>query len=239
MNLISLGGPSFNESKNLKILCNKLLKIIKQNSKVEVILVNNGSTDDTIKVIRNHPIFKNKKFKLKNLNKNLGYGHGILMGIKISSGKIIAWFHADLQINPNDVLKAILKYKHELLYEKVIVKGKRVNRTIFDRLFTFFMAKLVNLIFDTNLEDINAQPKIFNKKFVEKFKNPPYDFSLDLYLLVLSTHFKYKIKKFPINWGQRFAGTAKGGGNLLGKIKLTYRSLKYILKLKINGNNYS
>ena len=66
MNLISLVVPSFNEAKNLKILCNKLLKIIKQNSKVEVILVNNGSTDDTIKVIRNHPIFKNKIFVLKN-----------------------------------------------------------------------------------------------------------------------------------------------------------------------------
>jgi len=232
MTLISLIIPSYNESENLKKLCDKLLKIIKRNKSVEVVIVNNGSTDKTIKIISNHPIFEKKNFKLKNIKKNIGYGHGILKGINVASGKIISWFHADLQVDPYEVLNAILKYKDKLINKKIIVKGKRFNRSIFDYIFTFFMAKLVNFTFNSNLEDINAQPKIFNKNILKKFKNPPKDFSLDLYLLLIAQYNRFNIIQFPIYWGKRFAGVAKGGGNLIGKFKLTYRSLKYIFALK-------
>ena len=73
MTLISLIIPSYNESENLKKLCDKLLKIIKRNKSVEVVIVNNGSTDKTIKIISNHPIFEKKNFKLKNIKKNIGW----------------------------------------------------------------------------------------------------------------------------------------------------------------------
>ena len=238
MTLISFVIPSYNESGNLKKLCDKLYRIISEHKSVEVIIINNGSTDETNNILNNHKIFKKKNFKLKNIKKNIGYGHGILTGIKASSGKIIAWFHADLQVNPQDVLNAVLKYKYDLLNKKIIVKGKRLNRSFFDNIFTFFMSKFVNLVFDSCFEDINAQPKIFNKNILSKFNNPPNDFSLDLYLLLIAHLNNLNIIQFHIHWGSRFAGKAKGGGNLIGKFKLTYRSLKYIFKLKkkLNGN---
>ena len=132
----------------------------------------------------------------------------------------------------------MLKYKYDLLNKKIIVKGKRLNRSFFDNIFTFFMSKFVNLVFDSCFEDINAQPKIFNKNILSKFNNPPNDFSLDLYLLLIAHLNNLNIIQFHIPWGSRFAGKAKGGGNLIGKFKLTYRSLKYIFKLKkkLNGN---
>ena len=241
MNLVSFVIPSYNESQNLKKLCDKLLKILKKNDFLEVIIVNNGSTDNSNEILKQHLIIKEKKFKIKYLKKNIGYGHGILSGINMAKGKIIAWFHADLQVDPEDVVKAVVKYNKQLINKKVLVKGKRYNRSFSDYIFTYCMAKLVNLLFKVTLDDINAQPKIFNKNILKKFKNPPKDFSIDLYLLLVAHLNNINIVQFPIYWSKRFSGISKGGGSLIGKLKLTYRSLIFIFKLKkkMHGNNYS
>ena len=232
MTLISLIIPSYNESKNLFKLCNKLDSILKKDKTIEVILVNNGSTDETIKILKTHKIYNRNNFIIKNIKRNIGYGHGILTGVNSSKGKILAWFHADLQINPNQVLKAIKLHKMKLLKQNILVKGVRKNRNIFDYFFTFCMSKIVNLIFKTSISDINAQPKIFNKKILNNFKNPPKDFSLDLYILLIACYNNYKIVNYPIYWGERYSGEAKGGGNLVGKRKLTIRYLLFIKELK-------
>lgn len=232
MKIISLIIPSYNESENIVELCNRLIKINKKYKYIEIIIVNNGSTDSTAYILKKHPIYKTKNFKLVKIRKNIGYGNGIIKGIYQAKGEIIAWFHADLQTNPNDVVSCILKYKKKLLKNKTIIKGKRKSRSSFDNLFTYFMSKIVNIVFNVKLEDVNAQPKIFNKKFILQLKNPPKDFSLDLYFLLTAIKCNYKIDQFPIRWGNRFAGVAKGGGNLIGKFKLTYRTFKYIINLK-------
>ena len=63
MTLISFVIPSYNESGNLKKLCDKLYRIISEHKSVEVIIINNGSTDETNNILNNHKIFKKKNFK--------------------------------------------------------------------------------------------------------------------------------------------------------------------------------
>lgn len=224
--------PSFNKSGNLNNLCNKLLGLLKKNNDLEIVLVNNGSTDQTLQVLNQHSINRFKNFRILNIKENIGYGYGILSGLKFSKGKIIAWFHADMQTDPNEVFRAMITNKKKLLENNCIVKGKRLNRFFFDNLFTKLMSIFVNLIFKISINDINAQPKIFNKLIYKKFVNPPYDFSLDLYFLLIVYSDKYKIIEYPIYWNKRQHGKSKGGDSLLGKVKLTYRSIKYIINLR-------
>lgn len=241
MNLVSFIIPSYNEQENIIRLSNILTDILRKYKNIEVIIVDNGSTDKTSRILKNHELFKEKKFKLKKIKKNLGYGHGIVSGVNLASGNIIAWFHADLQTNPYDVVKIINKNRKILLNQKVLLSGKRINRSIFDSLFTNLMAKLINAVFNVDFNDINGQPKIFNKNFKKYLKDSPLDFSLDLFLLLVGRKNNYKIKQVPINWGQRYKGVAKGGGNIFGKIKLIMRTLNYLVKIKkkFNGNNNS
>ena len=131
-------------------------------------------------------------------------------------------------------------HREELLDKKIIVKGKRIKRNIFDSFFSNSMAILTSIIFQKKFYEINAQPKIFSRRLFKEFDNPPKDFSLDLYLLYISKKKLYKIIEHPVVYKKRFAGVSKGGDSFLGKIKLTLRTLKYIINLRLNTNeNYN
>lgn len=232
--MISLIIPCFNEEKNIEKLFNKLDLLINKltNENIEIIIVNNGSTDNSETLIKQHDLYLKKKIILLTIEKNVGYGDGINKGINYSKGEIICWFHADLQFDPLDVIKIYNKYKIDLYNQKIIVKGKRANRSLFDTLFTFGMSLFTLLLFGKKINDINAQPKMFNKNFLKLVENPPIDFSYDIYFLLIAKKNNIKINEYPVEWHDRNAGVAKGGGSLKLKIKLTLRTLKFMFNLK-------
>jgi polyisoprenyl-phosphate glycosyltransferase len=229
---LSIIIPCFNEEKNLSSLFKSIKLISKKNKFVEFILVNNGSTDNTEKIFQ---LFKHKNVLNVNLKKNIGYGHGIISGVKKSSGQAIAWCHSDLQVKLSDVFAAYSTNEKNIKKNLIIVKGKRINRSFFDNIFTFLMAILVNIYFKVKLNDINAQPKIFSKKIkADIIRKYPKDFSLDLFLLLKANEKKLPIIDYPVTLYEREKGTSKGGGSLIGKIKLIVRTLKFMYKLKMS-----
>ena len=230
---LSIIFPCYNEEKNLALLIKKIIATKKKNYKtrIEFILVNNGSTDNTSKILNK---LKHKKlFKVINIKKNLGYGGGILKGLFSAKGKIISWTHADLQCEPNDVVKAINKYKKEIYKSKTIIKGKRINRRFVDNLFSICMALFTSIVFRIKFNDINAQPKIFHQKFLNNLKKAPKDFSLDLFFLYIAKRKHYKVLEYPVYYKKRFRGIAKGGDSFLGKLLLSIRTFKFIISLKM------
>ena len=84
--------------------------------------------------------------KLVHLNTNIGYGHGIMKGVEIASGEVIAWTHADLQTDPLDILEAHKKFITHPEYPKCIMKGKRVGRNFIDSMFTSGMGFLASVL---------------------------------------------------------------------------------------------
>lgn len=228
---LSIVIPCYNESDNLAILIRNLSKIDK--NIFEIILVNNGSTDKT-KLVLKSLIEQKSKYKLVNLEYNIGYGHGIMSGVKETSGDIIAWTHADLQTNPKDIINAFDTYINIPNYGNSIIKGKRINRNFFDFFFTYCMGLISSFILNVKVSDINAQPKMFHRNFLNELKNHPNDFSLDLYFLYIAKIKGYKIHEYPVKFEKRIFGKSKGGGTIIGKIKLITRTFKYIFKLKNN-----
>tara|TARA_B100000989_G_scaffold42813_1_gene27281 strand:- start:2734 stop:3477 length:744 start_codon:yes stop_codon:yes gene_type:complete len=227
--------PCYNENKNIEGIINQLTNLNFRNIKYEIIFVDNGSTDNSFKNFHIHQ----KKFnlgiiKVVKIKKNLGYGNGIIRGIKQANGKIISWTHADLQTDIHDIFEGYYKLISYSSNDKVILKGKRINRNFVDSFFTYCMSIYVKIFLNINIEDINAQPKMFYKSFLPNFENPPNDFSLDLFFLILAKKNKYKIIEQNVYFKTRKYGIAKGGGNLYGKIKLIIRTIKYINLLKNN-----
>lgn len=200
-------------------------------------MVNNGSTDHTrteiqkaMEITDSQEAFQNT-FKLIDVKVNKGYGFGIMSGVQQASGDYIAWTHADMQTDPNDVLEALkhIKTSHE---QPCILKGKRIGRPFLDNAFTFGMTVISSLALGYNVSDVNAQPKIFHRDFLEHLKEAPDDFSLDLHLLVKARIMNLPILEHHVIFSDRLHGEAKGGGSLKGKFKLIQRTWKYIFETR-------
>ena len=231
-NDLSLILPCYNEENNLPPLLKKLVKI--QDKCHEIILVDNGSTDNTSKIIEKFIEDSGPPLKLLKIKTNIGYGHGIMSGVRKASGRIIAWTHADLQTDPKDVISAYEFFLSNSQHNKFVLKGKRKQRNLFDNFFTYFMSIISSIAFNVKLSDVNAQPKMFRREFFEGIYNAPNDFSLDLFFLVKAIRNGYDILEFPVFFNNRMHGISKGGGSILGKIKLTLRTLSYIYKLRFS-----
>ena len=144
----SLIIPCYNEAKNIPLLLERC-KDVTTSPGVEVVLVDNGSTDNTPQVLKELlPLYLN--CRSIRVEENQGYGFGILSGLKASKGNIIGWTHADMQTDPQDFLLGIeLFSKHG---DDIFVKGVRYGRPLTDVLFTIGMS-----IFETNFKIMESR----------------------------------------------------------------------------------
>lgn len=226
---LSIVVPCYNEEKNIPLILNRFSEVIKRDD-IEVILVNNGSTDNTESVL-NELLHKYSFAKMVKVDVNQGYGYGILQGLNSAKGDYIGWTHADMQTDPNDVIKALDIIEKENC-NKIFVKGNRKGRPLFDVFFTFGMGCFETLLMGQFLWDINAQPNIFSRELFENWKNPPYDFALDLFALYQAKKEKYKIIRFPVIFPERIHGASHWNTGLVAKCKFIKRTIEFSFKLK-------
>ena len=230
--MLSVVIPCYNEADNIPAVADRFAQMITQaDTDVEVLFVNNGSTDHsaavfeaTLKQYAPYP------FRVVHVTKNQGYGHGILQGLYESKGDILSWTHADMQTDPLDLITGLKLFKANQ-QPLLLVKGKRRNRRWLDEFFTKGMEVFASIILKTQLNDINAQPKIFSRHFFNQIQaQAPLDFSLDLYVLY---HAKKvgEVLDFPVYFNKRLKGEAKGGGSLKTKYKLVKRTWAYIMSM--------
>jgi glycosyltransferase involved in cell wall biosynthesis len=231
--VLSIVVPCYNEAQNIPLIFEAFNTLLKTNDAVEIILVNNGSTDVSQQIFEQQlQQYKTDNFKLVQIPINKGYGHGILEGLKNAAAPVLSWTHADLQTNPMDVLKALSLYS-ATLNPYLVIKGRRRKRNSIDAFFTWGMELYTQYKLRTGLSDINAQPKLFSRVFYETiYKDAPADFSLDLYWLYKAKKIG-TIKTIDVFFAKRLYGEAKGGGTLKGKWRLIKRTVQYINQLAI------
>ena len=205
--ILSIVVPCYNEAENIPLLLNRFNDVIKSRE-IEVVIVDNGSTDSTEELLRR--IKGDYHFTTTiRIEKNQGYGYGILRGLEVCKGDFIGWTHADMQTDPGDVIKALDIIQKKDFDKKIYVKGNRKGRPFFDEFFTRGMSMFETVYLGEKLVDVNAQPNIFHRSFFEKWNNPPNDFSLDLYALYMAKKNNLDIHRFSVFFPKRIYGESK------------------------------
>ena len=220
--------PCFNELDGLLNLIDECLEVVESsNSSLGFILVNNGSKDGSEQIF-NEVIGKYPNIEIVNLSVNQGYGGGILAGLELSNAQIIGWTHADLQTPLTDCLEAAKMIDADTSF----VKGLRKGRPMSDRIFSRGMGVFESVLFGSRLEEVNAQPTLFTKNFFERWENPPTDFSLDLYALVMAVKNGLGIRRINVEFLPRQFGQSNWNIGIKSRIRFIKRTIKYSLELR-------
>lgn len=224
----SLVIPCYNEADNLPLLLERCKGVVQRND-VEVILVDNGSTDYSSDVL--HELLpRYPGCRSIRVEKNLGYGFGILSGLRAAKGEILGWTHADMQTDPQDALHGLALFEQH--GADILVKGRRYGRPVADMVFTLGMSLFETLLLGKPLWDINAQPTMFSRTFFLTWEDPPHDFSLDLYAYFQARCKKLGVYRFPVMFGERAHGTSHWNVNWTAKWKFIRRTVDFSLQLK-------
>lgn len=228
---LSIVIPCYNESKNIPIILKefKRLKNLKfKKINFEVIIVNNNSKDNTEKVL--NKLIPKYSFLKSTFEKEPGYGSAILSGLKKSKGEILCWTHGDLQTPIKDIFKGYQLIKKSKNEKTSFIKGKRKNRRFGETFFTFFMSIFSTAVTFKYLHDINGQPTIFHKDFLDEIQESPKDYMLDFYFYLKAKKLNFEIIRYPVYFLKRKYGKSKWKINFLSKVKFIKRNIKYILK---------
>lgn len=211
---LSVVVPCYNEARNIPALLERFANFKAQN--FELVLVNNGSTDETSAVLKRE-LKKYRFARVVRIEKNIGYGYGIMTGLRDCKADIVAYTHADLQSDPADVFRAFEVYNKS--GGNVLVKGVRIHRKISAALLARGLDIVALLSMKTFFYDINAQPKVFSRDFLNKLDNAPNGYYLDLYVVAKAKKSGIKIREIPVIFEKRLHGTSSWQKNFMARAK--------------------
>ena len=231
MTRLSLVIPCYNEAANLPLLVDRIHDAFPDDAGIEVVLVDNGSTDTSPEVLAGlteaSPIVRSVRVAV-----NQGYGFGILSGLEAARGEILGWTHADMQTDPADALTGLALFGQAADPTRLFVKGRRVGRPIADRIFTGGMSVFETALMGCLLTDINAQPTMFHRRFHETWQDPPHDFSLDLFAFYRARRAGLTVERFPVTFGERAHGASHWNVDFRAKLKFIKRTADYSFRLR-------
>jgi glycosyltransferase involved in cell wall biosynthesis len=227
---LSIVLPCYNEADNLPPLIERYAQVW-QDLPAELILVDNGSTDRTAEVLARE--LPTRPFaRTVGVEKNRGYGHGIMTGLRAARGRFLAFSHADQQCKPDDIFAAYHALRSSPRPERAVVKGRRARRSLQAELVTASMGLLASAVLVMPLWDVNAQPKVFPRALLERLTAPPVGFAFDLYVLYKARQARMRLLTVPVVFGQRGHGQSKWAFSFLSRWRTMLGMAAYIFALR-------
>lgn len=170
MNFLSIVIPCLNEAESLPYCLKKINYVLKKEkimNNSEVIVVDNGSTDESVKIA--------KKFKARVIYSDKGYGNALKKGIESAKGDYVAFADADDSYNFLELPKFIKKAK--LGYE--VIQGNRFEKyggkiednamPISHRYFgNPFLSLMTKIFFNIKYNDVFCGFRMFKKKVYDQ-----------------------------------------------------------------------
>ena len=153
---VSIIVPVYNEEKTLHLILEKINEQNITGIKMEIIIVNDGSTDNSLNILKE---FSHLYHKLINLEKNKGKGGAVREGLKAATGEYILFQDADMEYDPSEygkLLEPIIKQDADIVMGSRLMTSSLTRRGGYskNRIGNNFITALFNLLNHTKFSDI-------------------------------------------------------------------------------------
>ncbi len=230
---LSIIIPCYNEKERFKEGILHFLNYL-NNKKYqwELILVNDGSKDETLKLMEEMSR-KNENVKVISYKINKGKGHAIKVGVKKARGDIILFSDLDHSV-PISTIESFFKYFNNGY--QVVVGSRRVEGSKFIRKQNFLRENLgrgftllVRIFVDWKIKDATCGFKAFTNEAAKRIFSSVsiYGWAFDAEILFLCKKYGYKYAQAPVSWQD-----VKGSKVSIGKD--IFGSFFGLVKIRIN-----
>lgn len=203
--LLSIVIPSYNEEVSLKLLRERIDKVLSNlDIAAEVILVDDGSSDRSAEIMREFAQ-SDSRYKAMILSRNYGHQIALTAGLDYASGDTVVVLDADLQDPPELIPQMLAKWREG--YH--VVYGKRTSRegdSLAKRLTASLFYRLIRILSDVDIPTDVGDFRLMDRAVVEALKRMPERFRF-IRGMVTWTGFK----QYPLCFDRapRAAGTTK------------------------------
>jgi glycosyltransferase involved in cell wall biosynthesis len=201
---ISIIIAAYNEEKTIIEILKRINKTKKNNYEYEIIVINDGSTDNSLKLLQENSNLYNKLLNLKN---NKGKGFAVKEGLIIATGDYIIFQDADLEYDPDDINSFCEIY--DKLDADVIV-GSRMRYKNYTRSHNFFnllgnklITFIFNLIHNSTFTDVYTCYVSYKRNLLDPIKLKTRGFEQHAEILGLLMKKAKKNYEIPINYSGR------------------------------------
>lgn len=215
MTKLSCVIPAYNEAESLSHLWAALRPVVSTFPDWEVLIVSDGSIDETVKIARQLAAVESR-IKVVELRRNQGKSAALMAGFRTVTGDVVVTLDADLQDDPTEIPKLV-----QLLEQRNVdmVGGWKQQRhdpaikVVSSRIFN----ALANRAMGTNFRDLNCGLKAYRREVVDGL-----DLYGDLYRFIplLATAQGWRAIEVPVTHHPRSYGVSKYGLRLNGAFDL-------------------
>lgn len=209
---LSIIIPVYNEGKTISKILERVYAVNFGNIKIEVIIVNDGSKDETLSVLSG---LKDKyPFKLISYSKNRGKSSALRRGLKEATGDVITIQDGDLEYEPKD-FKKMLDKMLESSDIRVVYGSRRLGKDNIQYsglsfyLGGLFFTYMTNFLYGTKITDEPTCYKMFDAGLLKKIKlkSKRFDFCPEVTAKV--SKLGVKIFEIPISYSPRHVREGK------------------------------
>ena len=235
---LSIVIPVFNEESFLEKLFEDLIKYF-NTKEIELIIVDDGSTDKSTQIL--NQLQKNKVynfvFKIIRLEINSGKGKALQTGLKKSIGEYVLLQDADLELDTkdsNEMYQMIINNKDiKCIFGSRYLSGKlKKNNYFFNNLIGKINSLIFNIFFSQSLSDVHCGLKILHRSVIEKINLSINDFGIEIDIASQIVRNNFFIYEYGVSY--YFRTTEEGK-------KITWldgiKSFYYLIKARFLDNN--
>jgi len=213
MDNLSVIIPSRNESENLEIcICEITNKLSGYNINHEIVVVDDGSTDNTPSLLPQITQQYPKVRYIRNDGEN-GFGRAVRVGLSNFTGDAVAIMMADLSDSPQDLVNYWFKLQegYDCIFGSRFIRGSKIYDYPKIKLFMNRMVNtMIRYAFRIETNDVTNAFKIYRREVIEgcmPFISPHFNLTVEIPLKAIIRGYTWTV--IPISWKNRTKGVAK------------------------------